>query len=432
MRQCLKHSDTEASYGSVLVCVVLICGALFGMAAQTWLLHLGLDFGSLRDDLLVAAAARPRAALAWWAWWLFPLGAFLIGPLSVTLTRWIIANWWLFRAVRLTASATVVLALAVFAELPPAPSTLDVRAGAVASLAVVTLSTLLAWLGARILGDLGRVTAHAPASALPVRRRTPAPPSEQVRFRVAAPIPAAPPRPGGGSAAAAPFVRRRQRHALIARFTIARLALVAMTATVVLAAMIGVSSVTVLIEHATPGGIRQVVVWSGLRVPEPPRAAEAIGLAAAAPPVPVAEAEPSGMVIDGVLIPERELTFAEGYRKRQAVLAAQRASVKIVAAAEKAEAKLPAQLKHVAALRPVDYGRIHRRVAQGRHGDARQVERRVERHVERHYRVHRQYTRQYTRDHHRTLRHADRAREHRRLRGHDRYALEPHYRVARF
>jgi hypothetical protein len=233
-------------------------------------------------------------------------------------------------------------------------------------------------------------------------------------------MPAAPPWRGGGSAGAgAPFVRMRQRHALVARFTIGHLALVAMLAVVVFAAVVGVSGVTVLVEHATPGAIRQLVVRSGLRASEPPRAAQAIGTAAVAPPAPVAQAEPPGMEVDGVLIPESELTFAKGYLKRQAVLAAQRASVKIVAAAEKAEAKLPARLKHVAALRPVHYGRTHRHVARGRH---------TERHVERHDRV----DKQHTGERRPAPRHADRARDRRRVRGHDRYALEPRYRLARF
>jgi hypothetical protein len=285
-------------------------------------------------------------------------------------------------------------------------------------------SALLAILGARILGRLGREAARVPAPAVPVRRRLPARPAGQIRFRVA-PIPAASPAPGGGSAAAgAPFLRVRQRHALIARFTLGRLALVAMLAVVVCAVVGSVSGLTVLVEHATPGAIGRLVAWSGLRPSEPPRAGEAAGIAAVTASPLAVEAEAPGMVIDGVLIPESELTFAKGYIKRQAaVLAAQRASIKIVAAAEKAEAKLPAKFKQVAALRPVRYGRIHRRVARGR-----QIERRVDKRVERPFGA----QPEYSGERRAAPRHPDRARDHRRPRGHDRFATEPRYRVARF
>lgn len=59
--------------GSVLVCMVLTAGALFGMAAQTALAHLGLDLTSVRDDLIFGRVAQSRSALAWWAWWLLPV-----------------------------------------------------------------------------------------------------------------------------------------------------------------------------------------------------------------------------------------------------------------------------------------------------------------------------------------------------------------------
>jgi len=428
MRQWLKYADANASYGSLLVCVVLICGALFGIAAEAGLLHLGLDFGSVRDDLIVGAAAHSRSALAWWAWWLFPLGAFFVGPLTLALMRWMVANWWWFRPLRFIACATAVVALAMVGRLPSAPTTLDARSGAVASLVVVVASTLLAWLGACLLGNLDRGTTRAPG--VPVRRRVA--------------ISATPPRRGGGSAAAgAPFVRRRQPHALVARCTLGHLALAATLGIAVCAAVIGMSGATIVVEHAMPGDTRQLLAWSGLRPYEPPFAGQAIGIAALVPRTPVADAEAPGMMVDGTLVPESELTFVSGYRKRQAVLAAQRASVKIVAAAEKAEAKLPAKLKHVAALSPVGYGRVHRPVAHGAthrvaHAAAHETargrhnERHVQRHVERRHRVHRQHTwDQYTRERH-PPRHPDRARDRRRPRAHDGFAFEPHNRTARF
>ena len=52
---------------SVAVCVVLASGAAFGMAAQAALHHFALDFGSIRDELIVGRTANARAAVAWWA-----------------------------------------------------------------------------------------------------------------------------------------------------------------------------------------------------------------------------------------------------------------------------------------------------------------------------------------------------------------------------
>ena len=416
---------TKAVSNSVLVCVTLISGALFGMAAQSALLHLGLDFGSVRDDLFVGQiaghGAHSRPALAWWAWWLVPLAAFFIGPLSVAVTRWLISNWWLFRGVRFITTAAVVLMLAAVGELPPAATTLDVRSGAAASMLVAVGSALLAWLGARIFGASSRKPARSPVLVVAERRRTAGPASDHIRFRLSSPIPAPAPWRGGGSVdAGAPFVRVRQRHALVARFTLARLAVVAAFALVVFAGVATVSGVTVLVEHATPGALRQLAARGGLPVEAPPSAAQA-GLAAAAPVV--IAPEPAGMVIGGVLVPESELTFAKGYLKRRATIAAaiaaaQRESARIVAAAEKAESRQP---KHVAALHPVQYGRAHRQVIY-RHVTYRHVT--YVRHAERHARGHKRYVGER---HEAPRRPPYRAHEPRRTRAHDHYArLEPH------
>lgn len=417
MRQAVRIAYPKAGSSSVLVCVALISGALFGMAAQSGLLHLGLDLGSVRDDLFVGQIAahgtHSRPALAWWAWWLMPLAAFFVGPLSVAITRWLITNWWLFRAARFIAAATVVLMLAAIGELPPAATTLDVRSGAAASMLVAVGSALLAWLGARIFGASGREPARSPVPAAAARRRPVGPPPDHIRFRVSPPIPAPVPWRGGGSAdAGAPFVRVRQRHSLVARFTLARLAVVAVFALVVFAGVAAVSGVTVLVEHATPGALRQLAARGGLPVEAPPSAAQA-GLAATAPAV--IAPEPTGMVIDGVMVPESELTFAKGYVKRRATIAAaiaaaQRESARIVMAAEKAEDKRP---KHVAALRPVQYGHTRRHVAYVHH-------------AERHGHARRRYIGERNES---PRRPPYRAHDPRRTRGHDRYArLEPHYR----
>ena len=417
MRHGVRTAYTKAVSSSVLVCVALISGALFGMAAQSGLFHLGLDFGSVRDDLFVgriaAHGAHSRPALAWWAWWLVPLTAFFVGPLSVAITRWLVANWWLFRATRIITSAAVVLMLAAIGALPPGATTIDVASGAAASMLVAAGSALLAWLGARVFGAANRKPARSPALAVSGRRRTAGPPPEHIRFRISPPIPAPVPWRGGGSAdAGAPFVRVRQRHSLVTRFTVARFALVAVLAIVVFAGVAGMSGVTVLVEHATPGALLQLAARGGLPVEAPPSAAQA-GVAAPAPVV-IARTEPAGMVIDGVMVPESELTFARGYVQRRATIAAaitaaQRESARIVAAAEQAENKQP---KHVAALRPVQYGHARRHVAYVRH-------------AERHARA----RRQYTGERHEAPRHPPyRAHDPRRVRGHDHYARLEHYR----
>jgi hypothetical protein len=422
MRQGVRTAYTKALSSSVLVCVTLISGALLGMAAQSGLFHLGLDFGSVRDDLLVgqiaAHGAHSRPALAWWAWWLVPLAAFFVGPLSVAVTRWLFANWWLFRAARIIATTAVVLMLAAVGELAPAATTLDVRSGAAASMLVAVGSALLAWLGARVFSAPGRKPAQSPVPTASARRRASGPPPEHIRFRISPPIPAPVPWRGGGSAdAGAPFVRVRQRHSLVARLTFARLAVVAVLTLVVSAGVAAVSGVTVLVEHATPGALRQLAARGGLPVEALPSAAQA-GVAATAP-VAIARAEPAGMVVRGVLIPESELTFARGYIKRKAAIAgaiaaAQRESARIVAAAEQAENKQP---KHIAALRPVQYGHTRRHVAYVRHAD-------------RHARAHKRYVGEHMDQRHEAPRHPDyRVHDRRRPRGHDRYArLEPRYR----
>jgi len=66
----------------ILICVVMASGATFGIAAQISLQRLGLDFDSLRSDVLAHRAATSHFALAWWAWWLIAPAAFLAGPLS--------------------------------------------------------------------------------------------------------------------------------------------------------------------------------------------------------------------------------------------------------------------------------------------------------------------------------------------------------------
>src|SRR4029077_4132554 len=56
----------------ILICLVMASGAAFGIAAQILLQRLGLDFDSIRSDVLAHRAAALHFALAWWAWCLVP------------------------------------------------------------------------------------------------------------------------------------------------------------------------------------------------------------------------------------------------------------------------------------------------------------------------------------------------------------------------
>ena len=64
MRQGVRAAYTKAVSSRVLVCVTLIAGALFGMGAQSGLLHLGLDFGSVRDEFPQAKVAGAVGVIA--------------------------------------------------------------------------------------------------------------------------------------------------------------------------------------------------------------------------------------------------------------------------------------------------------------------------------------------------------------------------------
>jgi hypothetical protein len=136
--------------------------------------------------------------------------------------------------------------------------------------------------------------------------------------------------------------------------------------TAVFAAVAAVSGATVMIDQGTSGEIRTMVAWS-----EPPPIATRMAREEPAPipaaPEVIAPVEPPGLVVDGVLVPETELTFAAGYKKRQALVAAKRASVKIVAAAEKAQRKLSATLANVPDLRPAAHPLARRHVTTAPH-----------------------------------------------------------------
>jgi len=311
---------------TVVLCVILASGAAFGTAAQAALQHLGLDFSSIHNDLIAGHAARARFAVAWWSWCMAVAAAFFVGPLSAALTRAIVANWWRMRALRLGVTAAAVLALAAIGQLRPAPSTFAVTTTAALDLLVVAASTLLAALGARVLGSIG-------PNAAPAGMRLP----------VSAPLAAASPWRGGGSAVAGlPFLRFRARHPLApGPFSFGRLALVAVLACLVLAAVSALGGATVLLDALAPAALRHLLaarlppaeagsqartlvlamlpVEPRTRVIMPP-----VALLDLPPPKPIEPPEPRQRAITasvgfyGPVLAESELTFTKGYSRRRA------------------------------------------------------------------------------------------------------------------
>jgi hypothetical protein len=366
----------------LLVCVVLAAGAAFGTAAQAALEHLGLDFASIHNDLIAGHAAKARSALAWWCWCMVPFGAFFVGPLSATLTRTVVANWWRLRALRLCVTAAAVLGLAAIGQLRPAPSTLAFATNAALGLLVVTGSTLLAALGARLLGSLS-------ASAAPVRRR--------VADRAFAPLLAAQPWRGGGSAVAGlPFLRFRERHPLApGPFSFRRLALVAGLALVVFAGVSALGGATALLDSAAPRVVRELAaswlppadvdsrartVALALLPVEPPRRVvmPPVALLDVPPPKPVERPEPRQRAISASVgygsgtFSECELTFTKGYsRRRAAQLAANMTSLPSI---PQLTAAINIRKIRAASLRFTQDRRVNRTVADNRYfADNRRV-----------------------------------------------------------
>jgi hypothetical protein len=383
-----RRSAPKGISASILVCVVLASGAAFGMAALAALRHFGLDFASLQGDLVADRAAQSRSALAWWSWWLVAGAALFVGPLSVALTRTLVANWWLLRGLRLVATAALVLGLAAVGLLQPAPTTLAFTATAVLGLLVVGGSTLLAALGAGFLGRSPLL--RAPGGRRPVRSQP---------ARTFTPLAAAQPRRGGGSADVGLTYRRwRQRHGLApASFSLARLAVAVALAIVVFAAVSALGGATVLLDAIAPGAVRQLVA-TGL-----PRAGAAshartlalallpaeqrppvvlgpvVALAPAVDPVPapatpkpVEPPAPRQRAISaaagygGATIAESELTFTKGYsRRRAAQLAATMTSLPSI---PQLTAAIDIKKIRAASLRitPPQYRRASRPVADNR------------------------------------------------------------------
>jgi hypothetical protein len=280
---------------------------MFGMAAQTALHHFGLDLASMHNDLIVDRVAQSRSAMAWWAWWIVGVSAFFVGPFSVSLARYLAANWWLFRGLRLLLSAAIVLGLAAVGHLTAAPLRLDITAGAAIGALVATLSALLSLLGAR-----------AAATARPRTGRTSM--IEHWRRRACTPVPSPLPLRGGGSVNSGfPMRRSSTGHSLVPQpGRLLRVAIAGMLAIVALAAVSAVSGLTVLLEVVAPPAARGLMAWKASPATVALNQARASAMALASRPAieTVGERRNSAVPLSA-----SELTFAKGYAKRQAVLA---------------------------------------------------------------------------------------------------------------
>lgn len=313
----LRASGTGGTVsGSVLVCMVLTAGALFGMAAQTALAHLGLDLTSVRDDLIFGRVAQSRSALAWWAWWLLPVASFLVGPVCLALVRYVSAHWGRLRGLRLLGLAAAVLALACVGHLPTRPPALDLGAGAALGALVALLSSALAMVGARWT----RPSVGAPRS--PSGR-------EHERSGSFDPVPDWHPRRGGGSVECGIPARLRPVSALAPRYRpIGRLASVAVLALAALAAISAVSGAAVMLELIAPGSMRELLAST------PPPRPEVV--AAIARPTDDGGPRPRA----AIPMSASEFTFAKGYARRHAAQLA----AEFVTAALRANIQMPDRL----------------------------------------------------------------------------------------
>lgn len=317
--------------GSVLVCMVLTSGALFGMAAQTALAHLGLDLTSVRDDLIFGRVAQSRSALAWWAWWLLPVASFLVGPICVALVRYVSAVWGRLRGLPLLGLAAAVLALACIGHLPTRPPALHLGAGAALGALVALLSSALAVVGARWT----RATAREPRSL---------PGLAQESSSSFDPVPDWQPRRGGGSVECGMPVRFRPVPALAPRYRRpGRLVSAAVLALAALAAISAMSGAAVMLELIAPGSMRELLAST----PSTPSPHEVV--AAAARP-----ADDEGGPHAAIPMSASEFTFTKGYARRHAAeVAFKQVAAELVTAALRANIQVPDRLdgRNIAVMR---------------------------------------------------------------------------------
>ena len=320
--------------GSVLVCMVLTAGALFGMAAQTALAHLGLDLTSVRDDLIFGRVAQSRSALAWWAWWLLPVASFLVGPICVALVRYVSVVWGRLRGLQLLGLAAAVLALACVGHLPTRPPALHLGAGAALGALVALLSSALAVVGARWT----RATVREPRSL---------PGLAHERSSSFDPVPDWQPRRGGGSVECGMPVRFRPVPALAPRYRQrGRLVSAAVLALAALAAISAMSGAAVMLELIAPGSMRELLAST------PPTLSPPEVLAAAARPTD--DDDGGARAHAAIPMSASEFTFTKGYARRHAAeVAVKQVAAELVTAALRANIQVPDRLdgRNIAVMR---------------------------------------------------------------------------------
>ena len=318
---------------TILICLVMACGALFGIAAQISLQRLGLDFDSIRGDVLAHRTATAHFGLAWWAWWLVALGAFFVGPLCVAATRAIVVGCRLMPGLgsfaTAFATAVVVVGLAAVAQPRSFPPAADVATNVVVSLLMVIGSTVLAWLGAQLLGGISRDRTAAPLGfRLGGRLR---------HLQGSAPFPAMALRREGSANSGLPLLRTRRRHPLVHRpFSGARAALVAQLAVLVCAPVSVLAGSNVLLNLSPAGAgrawnlTRTAVTDTASRSPRQmplptDEGSFTVPVATEAPAVPShvelpapRQPEISTAIGHRPALSESELTFTKGYPQRRA------------------------------------------------------------------------------------------------------------------
>jgi hypothetical protein len=316
---------------TILICLVMASGAAFGIAAQISLQRLGLDFDSIRGDVLAHRTATPHFALAWWAWWLVALGAFFVGPLCVAATRAIVIGCRLMPGLGsfATAFATAMVALGLAAVAQPRsfPPAAAVATNVVVSLLMVIGSTVLALLGAQLLGNRDR-------TATPLGFRL----GGQLRhLQGSAPFPAIALRREGSANSGLPLLRTRQPDQLVHRsFSGARAALVAQLAILVFAPVSVLAGSNVLLNLSPTGTVRawnlkrtaltDTASQSPRQIPLPtdeggftvPAATEAPAVPSRVEPPAPRQPEIATAIGHRPALSESDLTFTKGYPQRRA------------------------------------------------------------------------------------------------------------------
>ena len=314
---------------TIPTCVVM-AGAGFGIAAQTLLQHAGLDFASIRVDMLSHRVATLHFAFAWWACCLFALGAFLVGPLCAAATRAIIGTP-LTRGPLWFAIAGAVLGLAAVAQPRSLPPAAAVATSVLVSLVVVIGSALLALLGAHLVGGISRGRTATPLRAQVGDRLR--------RWQGSTACPGAPMKREGSANGGLPPRSTRGRHQWAHQSSSsARAALVTPLAVLVFAPVSVLASSAIVLHSGPAAAFRAWNLWrttpTNTLGEARPRTATlvpadtsslTVAIAIEAPALPdlielsaPQRREFSVALGHGAAISESDLTFTKGYPQRRA------------------------------------------------------------------------------------------------------------------